>query len=365
MPWGEDGYTAPPSGSDLKLRREEVGVSQALIAWAARVSRNTVGNLERGQGEPEERVLKNVCAALGVKSKWKMGFDAPEDESHILFSADAVKRLFAIIVDDIQPKSSKRAREAIDAFRRLTETEDHGLFERSELRAQTTMLADYLAPYLQSEDQAVIEAFLERGWSPEDSQNITASDLQEEMQANLRRRPPPFEQDSQVDASALQREVRTIQRKIAEMARVSMPSAPPGSTFEYSPEFRTVIGMAETFQRLPVRVQEALLSGQVLDSEITVPPNTNGFSMVNLVVRHDNPSNKATSTEDRKALINALHVWHLALVIAGDGFKVMQDHKWMAPQDVEKRIRAALSVIAESEEEGLSKPAPHDGLEEE
>jgi transcriptional regulator with XRE-family HTH domain len=313
MPWGDSNYTATPSGTDLKLRREEVGISQALLAWAARVSRNTVGNLERSQGEPEDRVVKNVCAALGVKSKWRMGFDAPEDASHILFSADAVKRLYEIIVDDIQPKNSKRARQAIDAFRELMATEDRELFERADLGLQTTRFADYLAPHMEPEDQLLREAFIERGWSPEDSERLTMSGLAEEMRADLRsRRSSPELKSSEGDAT-LKEEVSALRQRVDEMTEVAdSMSSLIGASPEDTSAFRELIRGGEVFRRLPVRLQAALLQGYVADharfeyqvSDVSIP-------LVALVVRPDDASGVSALE-----IAKAVSYWTMTLALA-------------------------------------------------
>ncbi|MEU4225835.1 transcriptional regulator [Nonomuraea sp. NPDC026600] len=365
MPWDEHEY-APPSGKLLKLRREDIGLSQAVLAWAARVSRNTVGNLERSQGEPEERVFKNVCAALGVKSQWKFSFAEEDVESHVLFSAGAVKRLYEIVTEDIQPRSSKRAREAIDVFRNLVETEDKGLFERSELQMQTTRLANYIAPsfFDSPGDRELSEAFIERGWSPEDSQDLNTADMSASMRDEMRLRSIR-EREPSAEVQELRDEVQTLQQRLDSITSAaeslsSLAGASPREAFN----FRSLMQEREAFRLLPVRVQEALLSGRVLDSEVTAPPNTNGFSMVNLIVRHDSAQDDSLNAEDRRALINSLHVWHLALVFAGHGFAVMQEHKWMAPEEVERRIKDALSVITESKETGLAKPPSSGELEE-
>ncbi|MET8984650.1 helix-turn-helix domain-containing protein [Nonomuraea wenchangensis] len=342
-----------PDSEAVKARREAIGISQATLAWAARVSRNTVGNLERGQGQPEGRVISNVSAALG----WTLAFEEnyppgrldPWDERAVLppvwdadaqaeaetLSAEALE-VFYRTVERAKGIDREDARRATDRLLDLVRAGRH-----RDTRAKVGLLMHHLAPYLTDtfEDEPFLDALTERGWSREDNPELGSGLSNRHRKGGRPSRAPSEHQEEVSEVDEPPTRVVAEPRELHELTS-------------------GLVRDAQAFSRLPIRVQEALLSGHVLDAEVTEPPNTSGFSMVNLVVRHNDTSDKTLSATDRKALINALQVWHMALVFAGHGFAVMQEHRWMAPEQVEERIKDALAIVAESTEFGLSKPVP-------
>ena len=58
-------------GPELRKAREAAGLTQEQVAARAKISREYVSHLERGEYSPTLDVLLRVCAALGVKA-WQV-----------------------------------------------------------------------------------------------------------------------------------------------------------------------------------------------------------------------------------------------------------------------------------------------------
>lgn len=56
----------PRFDSSLKVRREEVGLTQEGLAHQLGVSRQTIVNIERGANEPKVLLALSIAALLGV-----------------------------------------------------------------------------------------------------------------------------------------------------------------------------------------------------------------------------------------------------------------------------------------------------------
>jgi y4mF family transcriptional regulator len=56
-------------GETIKIRREELKITQPHLAELAGVSTNTVYKLERGQGNPSLAVLYKLAEVLGMELK--------------------------------------------------------------------------------------------------------------------------------------------------------------------------------------------------------------------------------------------------------------------------------------------------------
>ena len=56
-------------GQIIKLRREELGITQSHLAELARMSKNTIYKAERGQGNPSLDVLLKITEVLGMELK--------------------------------------------------------------------------------------------------------------------------------------------------------------------------------------------------------------------------------------------------------------------------------------------------------
>lgn len=58
-------------GAELRKSREAAGLTQEQVAARAKISREYVSHLERGEYSPTFDVLLRVCAALDVKA-WQI-----------------------------------------------------------------------------------------------------------------------------------------------------------------------------------------------------------------------------------------------------------------------------------------------------
>ncbi len=54
-------------GETIKKRRKELGITQPHLAELAKVSTNTLYNLERGQGNPSLEVLNKLAEVMGME----------------------------------------------------------------------------------------------------------------------------------------------------------------------------------------------------------------------------------------------------------------------------------------------------------
>ncbi len=67
----------------LRKRREELGLSQAQVAEAARVNASYVGLLERGERVPSVDVLLELCNAVGLAPAELFADTSPEPHKEI------------------------------------------------------------------------------------------------------------------------------------------------------------------------------------------------------------------------------------------------------------------------------------------
>ena len=56
-------------GKIIKVRREELGITQSHLADLAQISKNTIYKAERGQGNPSLDVLLKITDVLGMEIK--------------------------------------------------------------------------------------------------------------------------------------------------------------------------------------------------------------------------------------------------------------------------------------------------------
>jgi transcriptional regulator with XRE-family HTH domain len=65
-------------GAELRKAREAAGLTQEKLAFAAKLSREYVNQLEQDRKSPTVKVLLRLCTAMGVKG-WKV-LRAAEEE---------------------------------------------------------------------------------------------------------------------------------------------------------------------------------------------------------------------------------------------------------------------------------------------
>lgn len=288
----------------LKQRREELDVTQAFIAWAAGVSRNTVGNLERGEGNPEQRVIRSVALAMAVN--WAKIYDEEiaEQKKYVL-AAPAVRRVYGI-VGSLQEGVPKEGRRVMDAFTAFIDDEveqellEANPFEVSHTRSTSQHLIRFIRliePHLtlaDPRDSALIEALMERGWKPEESSGLGVPSPRV-VRRRAQGRPP-------------------VWRSYEEPA--SATGAFAEDTLRREPETKAVLAQylkgAQAFARLPARLQGALLNGHVADYgtfERNVRDTT--IPLIALVIRPDDVGD-VTAVE----MAQAVSYWTSTIALA-------------------------------------------------
>lgn len=58
-------------GEELRKAREKAGLTQEQVAARAKITREYVSHLERGESSPTVDLLRRVCGAIGVKA-WQV-----------------------------------------------------------------------------------------------------------------------------------------------------------------------------------------------------------------------------------------------------------------------------------------------------
>lgn len=179
----------------IKTRRDHLQISQEFLAWLARCSRNTISNLERGQGEPEQKTLEAVAGALGLDCRalqgdvdqdpWRAYEDAkdawrPDPVPVEVIPGHTTGAILSIIADLRGPEGTeqrRRARQAADAligFITAATNADHYHESRRgspacqmEIRKlRNTILSEVKTDT--PEGRAIVELFEDMGWSPDD-----------------------------------------------------------------------------------------------------------------------------------------------------------------------------------------------------
>ena len=65
-------------GERIKLKRIELGVSQAKLAKAVRIGRSTLAKIEAGIQHPTSDVINNIAVELNVSRGWLLGDPEPD-----------------------------------------------------------------------------------------------------------------------------------------------------------------------------------------------------------------------------------------------------------------------------------------------
>lgn len=339
-------------GDVVQARRKAVGVSQDYLAWASRVSRNTIGNLERNQGEPERRVVCNVYAALGLD--WEYVSSAHLDREFL--PLPAVSRVLNII-SDIRNSDPEQARKLMDIYIAYvnTEIEMRGILGDAQsidspwLKTFIHGFAPYLSPS-NPEDLSVLEALTDRGWSPEDTPNLGSmvGELERVAQGRFDFGPPrtaasPAFED-QIKRESLAK-VEDLRRELHESAQINkqLQAAYAKDHRELSNALMRMEGMqhaldtakrrnaelehlmhgiigresgnAEAFARLPAAVQDELQEGHIVD--FSVIPSARIPEVRHVLLTLKSPATHVPVSDLADATIQMLVSQHIAGAIAG------------------------------------------------
>lgn len=349
-------------GTHLRSRREEVRISQATLAWVARVSRNTVSNLERDAvAEPDERVIDNVEAALGLDRWYRYSLDLGEKPPN-LAEPRIVHRLIEVI-EQLKDEDPKRARDAADVYiafmgaLRDAQDDDSRLSFHQALQEEAGRLAAHILPLLQVETEldASTVAFLEdQGWSPEDTSNsggstarvtvrtsatdagrmaeaarvhIGATEAEARLHAELDELRAALRAAEMLRERAEVREFGTNQRLMR--AEIQAETAHEHLARMHD-QLREVLAApaeaAKIYGRLPEDVQDALRSGWIVDRSIIESPAVPGLRHIVLTVRPDQVTHL-----NARDMADAVNRMEFALVVAQRAVEHLKRTEWKSP----------------------------------
>lgn len=291
------------AGDVFRQRRADLGLSQGDVAWLARVSRGTVSNLETGRVNSEARSWWDVGHALG----WNMNMfrsDSPSGlfpiEMGIEPSADLPTVVVKAIVQAILAlldEDPKVARRVADRYRvlitMLEEWDPEASADEptsSAVWRQLAEVAGAVTPHMTPPAaNAVTAVFRDLGWSPEDEPHAQP---QKSHHAALEAQAVIAAEHMELTQLELS---RVLKQSVGEVLHSEMYGA---------------------FNRLPVRVQEVLSSGEVVDAEILSPHGSGGPAIVSLFVRPQSDPDAPLTRAERRTLIMAFEQWHAALAAA-------------------------------------------------
>ena len=75
----------------LQARRKETGDSYGVIAKRARLSKNAVVNVIKGETDPTASTIRAVCRAMDLDPKYAFDFNLVKDEFHCAVLATTVR----------------------------------------------------------------------------------------------------------------------------------------------------------------------------------------------------------------------------------------------------------------------------------
>ena len=306
---------AEPSLSEVvSRRREELDLSQSELAWLARVSRNTISNLERGHGTPASATLNRVAHALGGNQYAISSIATGESSAGPGWSglqglglsvsevwltpSDVAKAALSLIIALDAAVSVIDARRAADAWRDVHEAKtildrnrsDFGVSE-NRLEAGMKTLREVLLPHLSDDEpsNSIRSWFQDHGWSPED-------DLP---------RPSTLEERVPVKTSLGQ----ILPDQVKHAVRQAMTEWEEAQGHSVADNIEAVAQHLESnkqqlsaFQRLPLLVQDKLSKGHVLDYEV----HQSDANLSHIVLTVSSTLHKVDREKALEAHINAL-----------------------------------------------------------
>lgn len=284
--------TEPSLGAVVSQRREDLDLSQVDLAWLARVSRNTISNMERGQGSPAGNTVARVAHALGGNSDafsalasgpheagpgWSglRGANMGLDDLWITEKPVAAAVL-GLILNLNASESVIEARRAADAWNEVHGAKtvlisrgsgDFGITE-GQLNTGLSGLRKYLLPSLGSDESSELirEWFQDHGWSPED-------DLAEQASFSVR------SSSRLISEGSSQQVKKAVLEALKEWEEEQSPSVA-----EVMETVAKILedGRAElaAFRRLPIMVQRTLLASDFGDYTFFRPKDLGGASHI-------------------------------------------------------------------------------------
>jgi transcriptional regulator with XRE-family HTH domain len=329
-------------GIAVEARYKQLGLTQESLAWLSGVSHTTIRNVLHGR-IGVARTWPRIERALG----WRRGslnvIEIEETPASII-ETEALKSLFAAFLR-VAEKDEERGRELVDVYESFVsavEALEGGVSTDYDARQVIQKLWPTVSSMLTPAETApVIEAFQDFGWRVPGaiSQKLVRQPLQRYVEE---------QGEDDLDVESVVTQIRTkncgcppLDRSLAESLLRGLKAV------EHLDRDKDGL---DAFRRLPIRVQQAFLEGDVVDSDVVPLPDAENVSIVTMVIRK-RAANQPLSAEDRVILVNALRVWHMALSTSALTYDYFREHKWQPPIDLEKRVQEALKDALSGEME--------------
>lgn len=270
-------------GTLVKRRREALKISQTDLAWVARVSRGTVGNIERGAVSADSRTLVAVIEGLGLDYVATVG-DSKEVERVPLSVARKILQVLLERRDGSARLLAMRnvARSHADEYIELVSHLEDDDIGDSENKSYLDAVAEFVVPLLESHskiDQMILEWFHDLGWSEDDYPDWQG--LKSDLVLNeyaLSEGDGTFAKS--FPAGEPQDEMREDQVSLSPSALETVISQFKGEMEELREDFHKATGdifsKAAAFDRLPLRLKDILMKGSLADYDVSDIPG--GFS---------------------------------------------------------------------------------------
>jgi tetratricopeptide (TPR) repeat protein/DNA-binding XRE family transcriptional regulator len=296
-------------------REQDLQLSQADLAWLADVSRGTISNLETGKVTPDDRTWHRIRTVLALPTVSPAGIRSRADVKPMI-PADAVQGIIEAILN-IRRRDVQVGSVVAERWRRLVSVMGHrnGPLEpetASELAWLAGEVAMQAPPFRLA---AIHDALRSWGWTTDDQAPIVAT-------ATSSKPRDPYQLNSLIDALT-----SSINRMAAQQQM-----------------FRTA---AQGFERLPVRVQDLLTRGLVVDWDVDrydAAPNVAVVDLV-LVDEHEAPSDAKNDVHE------VIRRWGEILLLARYIFDNLAPD--LKPQEIIGALERGLQIPARDEESSL------------
>ncbi|MCY9786861.1 helix-turn-helix domain-containing protein [Nocardiopsis sp. EMB25] len=280
----------PRLGEVFFQRREAVGVSQAELAWLARVSRNTISNLERGKGA-SQNTIRNVARVLGGDYwdflSWESraheqatdevyDYEPMDPAGSWLILEEQVRAVLRVIIRS-RGDQPRVARGMADAWMNYNSAladlqlpmPSEAMFERAAEERQDSFNAlrrDLVPCLLGAEDEGVVSWLEDNGWTPED-------DLPAERQAEAAVQTPTAGEQSGGTASL------ALEDMFTQFVKAWETKAIPTSNVQTK---------SDAFSKLPMLVQNELMANDVGNAVVDHPGGAPGVTHILLTLTNEN-----------------------------------------------------------------------------
>lgn len=307
-------------GSVLKSYREQdLQLSQADLAWLADVSRGTISNVETGKVTPDDRTWHRIRTVLALPTISPARIRSRADMKPMI-PVDAVQGIIEAILN-IRRHDAHVGSNVAERWRRLVNAMSHrnGALEPQTKSELTWLACDVAMKAPPSRLDAIHAALRSWGWTSE-GQNSAVTAM-----TSLK----PH------DSYQLQSLLDTLTSSINRMAAQQ-------KTFQEA---------AQGFERLPVRVQDLLTRGLVVDWDVDRYDTSPNVAVVDLVLVDEDEG----LPDAKKEAHAAVRRWSEILLLAKHIFDNLAPD--LKPQEIIEALERGLQIPARDEVDTLRQQA--------